>query len=266
MKYLEKDIKRLQTQLKDAYLSLKVQYIYYLTEKDILLECGKPQLDALYMVKIGQQQYRLMQQQLDLKQLKRQIDLAIVQLNHNQLIDWKKIADQLETEFLSEKERVFMDAKRIELAHIFFTNLLTVEKTVELRSLYRLLAKKLHPDINPDITQKQISLWYAVKEAYDHGNLDALKRLEIIVEDFSNDEIILSNDYLMFRIDLLQTGIKSLILEIQHLLQQFPFSIEKMLNDEMWVEEQCKEITKESEKIKLEQTKYSERLELLKSL
>lgn len=264
MNDLEKYTNKGQTQLEDDYLLLKGQYIHYLTEKDILLECGKPQIDALYMVKIGQQQFDLMQRQLDFKQLKRKVELAVGQLNHNQRIDWKKIDNQLDTEFVAENERIFLETKRIEQANYYFTHLHTVEDTMEIRRLYRQLAKMLHPDVNPNISQMQISLWYAVKEAYDQGNLDSLRSLEIITGDFSNNDIILSKDYLLSKIELMKTGIKNLINEIQHLLQQFPFSIEKLLNNEMWVQEQCREIALQIELLNAEQTKYTEKFELLK--
>lgn len=255
-----------QTKLEDEYHILKDQYVQYLTDREILLQCGKPQLEALYMVKIGERQYELMQLQLEVKQLKRNIELSIIQLNHNQTIDWIKIEKQVQSEFKAEKERILQEANRIEQANFLLANLETTENTAELRSLYRRLAKILHPDLNPNINQQQIELWYAVQDAYQLGNLTALRSLEIITIDIADKEVILNNSFLLSKIELMRKGIQKLLDEIEYIKQQFPFSIEKQLNDDLWVEDQCNNINRQTQNMKLEKIKYLERLDLMKTL
>ena len=255
-----------QTKLEDEYHILKDQYVQYMTDREILLQCGKPQLEALYMVKIGERQYELMQLQLEVKQLKRNIELSIIQLNHNQTIDWIKIEKQVQSEFKAEKERILQEANRIEQANFLLANLETAENTAELRSLYRRLAKILHPDLNPNINQQQIELWYAVQEAYQQSNLIALRSLEIISNDISDKKIILDTAFLLSKIELMRNGIRKLLDQIERITLQFPFSIEKQLKDDSWVEEQCKNINHQTQNMKLEKIKYLERLDLIKTL
>jgi hypothetical protein len=255
-----------QTKLEDEYHILKDQYVQYMTEREILEQCGKPQLEAFYMVKIGQRQYELMQLQLEVKQLKRNVELSVIQLNHNRTINWIEIEKQVFSEFKAEKERIWQEANRIEQANFLLANLETAENSAELHSLYRSLAKILHPDLNPNINPQQIELWYAVQDAYQQSNLTALRSLEIITSDISDKKIILDTTFLLSKIELMREGIQKLLDQIEYITQQFPFSIEKQLKNDLWVEEQCKSINLQMQNMKMEKIKYLERLDLIKTL
>lgn len=51
--------------LKEKYFLLKGEYVKLLTDKDSLLQWGKSQLEALYVVKIGHKQLQLLEIQLE---------------------------------------------------------------------------------------------------------------------------------------------------------------------------------------------------------
>jgi hypothetical protein len=57
--------------LKEKYLLLKGEYAKLLTDRDCLLEWGKPQPEALYVVKIGRKQLELLELSMDVKRLKK---------------------------------------------------------------------------------------------------------------------------------------------------------------------------------------------------
>src|SRR4051812_47418466 len=45
------------------------------------------------------------------------------------------------------------------------------------RSLYRDLARKLHPDLNPSLSSHERDLWHEVRAAYEARDLEALETL-----------------------------------------------------------------------------------------
>jgi hypothetical protein len=53
-----------------------------------------------------------------------------------------------------------------------------------LKTLYRQLARKLHPDVNPGVDQKRRDLWNEVQDAYDRGDVDRLETLSAMGEVF----------------------------------------------------------------------------------
>ena len=56
---------------------LKEEYIKLLNDKDVLLNWGKPQLEALYVSRIGRLQLERLQLQLQIKAVKRKIELPL---------------------------------------------------------------------------------------------------------------------------------------------------------------------------------------------
>lgn len=52
----------------------------------------------------------------------------------------------------------------------------------ELKALYRRIVKALHPDLNPDVTQDQLNLFYAASDAYQAGDLQALRAIAELLD------------------------------------------------------------------------------------
>jgi len=56
----------------------------------------------------------------------------------------------------------------------------------DLKKLYRTLARKLHPDhqedLDPSVQKKLDALWHETQEAYAHGELERLQRIESIID------------------------------------------------------------------------------------
>ncbi|MDR0542434.1 MAG: hypothetical protein LBH19_09540 [Dysgonamonadaceae bacterium] len=252
--------------LKEKYLLLKGEYVKLLTDKDSLLEWGKPQLEALYTTKIGNKQLELLKLRLEVKRLKRMTELAMSYLNRNEPINWGEIEAAVDTGLEKDYEKIFTEAMRVEQANQLLSNLASPEHSVELRKLYRQLAKELHPDVNPDLTETQKNLWHAVRRAYEYGDLESLRALSVMAQDVESHADRLSADDFQLQIELLKAGIEKLMAEIEQIRSGFPFNIEKDLKNEEWVKqqnEQTEELIKQATEQKV---KYEERLELLKSV
>lgn len=252
--------------LKERYQLLKGEYVQLLTDKDMLLDFGKSQLEALYVVKIGKKQLELLEIRLTVKGLKKQFELAMAYVNRNEKIDWTSIEIIVDKFLANDYAEIIKEAGRIEKANFLLSHLASPERSVELRKLYRKIAKELHPDVNPNLTEQQINLWYAVKRAYEYGDLESLRALSIMANDLDNQSEIISDDDLRIQTELLKAGIEKLLSEIKHIRSAFPFNIEKKLHDEEWVTEQNRQTEQQIEEVLKQKQKYEERISLLKSL
>jgi hypothetical protein len=237
-----------------------------LTDKDCLLEWGKPQLEALYLTKIGRKQLELLELRLEVKRLKKMTELAVTCINRNESVDWEKIENVVDTSLEKDYEEIFAAASRMAQANNLLSNLASPERSAELRKLYRRLAKELHPDVNPDLTENQRYLWHAVRRAYEYGDLESLRALSIMAQDLDSHSDKLSMDDFQLQIELLKAGIEKLMAEIEQIHSEFPFNIKKDLYNEEWVKKQNEQTEILIKQASEQKAKYEERLDLLKSL
>src|SRR4026209_1150319 len=91
-------IKLANSQLLSQFDLLRTEYIKLLNDKDVLLQWGKPQLEALYNTRIGYLQIEKLQLQLRIKALKRKIELVRSAIAQEKTIDINEIELQVASE------------------------------------------------------------------------------------------------------------------------------------------------------------------------
>lgn len=240
-------------ELLSQYELLSTEYISLLNDKGVLLNWGKPQLEALYSTKIGIYQVQRLQLQLRIKALKRKIELVYGAINRNEDFNITEIELQVATELAEAELKIMNEINGIEKAKALLTNLDTPERSAALRKLFKQLAKQLHPDVNPALTAQQQEIWYKIKDAYECGDLERLKALEVVYEkeikQLKNELSAISEEQLTLRIATLKEGIKLLDHELSELKKQFPFTISEQLKDDEWVATQVAEIKEQHKKL-----------------
>lgn len=218
---------------------LRTEYIKLLNDKDVLLNWGKPQLEALYASRIGQFQVEQLQLELRIKALQRKIEIVRSKIIHNLPLDVNAIEQEVADELAEAEFEIMRQVQVVENSKAMLENLGTPERSAELRKIFKLLAKQLHPDVNPELTAEQMEIWHKVKEAYENGDLEKIKALQVIYEkEISNSENLLqelNEEQLKLRMEVLAEGIKQLENDILNIRSEFPFTIEQDIKDEIWV-------------------------------
>jgi len=241
-------------ELLSSFDILRTEYIKLLNDKDVLLNWGKPQLEALYSVKIGVYQVQLLQMQLNIQALKRKLEMARSLTARGMPLDVNAI-ELIVAEELAEAEMQIMEqAGKIASDKELLSNLESPQRSAELRSLFRQLAKSLHPDVNPELTPEQVQLWNTVKQAYKSGDIEKLKALKIVYDKELNKFDLkiaeLSEEDLSLRLEVLKEGIKVLNDEIIKIKDSFPFDMEDKIKDENWVKSEKENIEMEIAKLR----------------
>ena len=236
-------------QLLEQYNLLRTEYIKLLNDKDVLLNWGKPQLEALYSTRIGIHQIERLQMQLRIQAMKRKIELVQGAINRNEPFDVNEIELQVGEELARAELNIMQQAVEIEKAKTLLTNLDTPQRSAELRTLFKQLAKQLHPDANPGLTAEQTEIWHLVKQAYETGDLEKLKALQVVYEKEINNlqaaELSLTKEELSLRNESLKEGVRILNEEIKNIKSVFPFTIEQQIKDEDWVQTEVVQIKKD---------------------
>ena len=146
----------------DDLLSLIQQIETELSElvhdRDRLLYHICPKLQTEYMLSVGKLEYAVFEYQCKILRTKRKIDIIQAFINREQQYNIAEIEIQLDREYRKYTGKLLEKQKEIESARLknsSYGKLLTEEESSELKKLYTLIVKKLHPDINPNTTEKQ---------------------------------------------------------------------------------------------------------------
>jgi hypothetical protein len=250
------------SQLHSQFDLLRTEYIKLLNDKDVLLQWGKPQLEALYNTRIGYLQIEKLQLQLHIKALKRKIELVRSAIARNKSIDINEIELQVASELAEAEFRIMNEVAKLENSKNLLSHLESPERSAGLRKLYKQLAKQLHPDANDHLTPEQVNLWHLVKDAYETGDLEKLKAIQVVYEKeltAAGKKIAeLSEEEISLKIEVLKEGIKVLNEQLLQLKSEFPFNMEAQLKDDEWVSSETDELKKKLDELQQYENELTE--------
>lgn len=229
--------------LQEQNALLREELVHLLTEAHDLVHTVKPNLLALYQTRIGVWELKQFWTQCQAARLRRRLEMIQGALNRGQWPDLQAIDALLEAEFEAWTTKLRLEGQRIAAAECRLRHLLTDEQDHDLKKLYYGLVKKLHPDLNPALTEDQKRFWLRVQDAYEAADLEELRAL-LILADRSPVPATQANS-----LDRLTTEQQTLDHQIQRLLQEIesmqhspPLTLRAQLTDPIWVAQRCGEI------------------------
>ena len=164
---------------------LKSDLANVMHERDHLLYVECENIMARYQIAFGALEYKVFELECEIRRQQRKAQLIRAKMNHQERVIITEIEEKLDQEFveyqerLSEKMRDMSDA----LDRYQGGKLLTDEEEAQLKKLYRGIIKELHPDINPNCTQQQITLFHNAVEAYKSGDLERMNMICVLISD-----------------------------------------------------------------------------------
>ncbi len=118
------------------------------------------------------------------------------------------------------------------------------ETAERIRKIYRRLAKRLHPDINPktEDSEKLMELWVRIGIAYEANSLEELEALEVLtsraLEQCGEAAVVVE-------IENIEEKIKGIEKDIEKIMETKPYIFSRILDDENLVLEKKKELREE---------------------
>lgn len=248
---LHQAVKQKQQQLN----FLKDELTELIYRKDHLVFTKKRNLEALYVLKVGKHEYRLMEEECHTARLKRKIALLQAQVNQGKAINLKKIEGILDEEYRQWEQKIReMDAE-VKKADQRIKSMMSREDSKLLAKLYRKLVKILHPDLNPNLDSKLKILWQRLQDAYKWGDLDEVKLIDMLANGMEEKELD-NQSQLKRLIEKYGQKIRKISDEIVAMLASFPFDMEENLKNPEWIKQKVSESRQKIE----EQQKYQQQL------
>ncbi|MEN2434069.1 J domain-containing protein [Weeksellaceae bacterium A-14] len=233
---------------------LKAGYIASLNSLEVMKNWGKVQLEALYATRIGKYKIELLELQIELKSLKKKIQLCHQYINRGETPDFQAVEKSVSEMVHNAYQEIHSEKQKVAWGKAVLSNLKSPEDSMELRKIFRNVAKKLHPDINPNLSDEQKDIWHLFHTAYKTGDLDKLKALEIVyATELAQSENLdtLSEEDILLQTATIKQGIREIEEQIQEMERDFPFNIADQIRDDEWVEEQQNLIRKEKEELEI---------------
>ena len=252
MKELVVSLSRVQ-KLKEELNILNKKYLKLYEEMEDLNK-KKEALESLYMSRLGALIFLKFENEIEYRKLKKKFNLIIKCKNKNEKIDINNIDNILKKELESFYKELEDIRERMKISKMYLESpTLSDEEIKNIKDIYRKLAKKLHPDINRNLTEKEINLWNKVKEAYENNDLISLIVLDGLVNKIEiKDDISASN--IEENIEKIKDKIEKLKLINEEVLNEFPLNLREVINDNNFIENKKEELNKEikiyKEKIK----------------
>lgn len=216
----------------------------------------RPHLLSLYETHIGKLLFEEFQLNVEIRLVNLEAQLFQAYINRNERPDEEQIARRISLEKAKFKDELEEKEASIKAAQDFLNApSYSKEETEELRDLYRLIAKALHPDLHPEQTQKERDMFLKAVSAYRIGDIFVLRQIALALTEESIVDIPETD--LPRLIEKAQETVNSFKHRIEQMDSVFPFIYRDNLTNTDWIKEQQVEITERiaTARKQLEQTK-----------
>lgn len=237
---------------KDKILELRKSLEELIFERDHLKFVVCKNLKTNYLLEFGVLENSLYRAYCVYLRLRRKKELIQAKLNRQEEVGMEEIEKQLDDEFGEYEE--MLNQKIYDLAIAFKqaeADFLTDEDSKLIKKLYMGIVKRIHPDINPSISEDQQDLFYKATEAYENGDLTTIQIIfEIVSADNMDDIDSLSPKTLKDEVKRLEDLIETIKADIESIQTSPPYIWKIYLEDYDKTKEKRKELNEKIDSYK----------------
>lgn len=241
------------TEKRNRLASLRAELADLFEKREFMVSHERDQLTALYTSLIGKLQYEEYALKVAVSRLRRKSELVQAKRNRGEKIDIEAIEQQVENEFWEHQQKIQRQLDEIRAADALLNApILTEEDTAELKNIYRVLVKRLHPDWNVNQTEQEKELFVRAQSAYKMADLQELRNILLVLnKEKSINELRGTN--IDEEIAKLEHSRDDLKMKIDQQNEKFPFTYRERLADFAWVKSEQEKLKQSIQDLKKEQ-------------
>lgn len=233
--------------LRAQVVEVREKVVDVLTEMDHIRLQEIPSIQADYAVRIGCWEAELLRAELACRRAKRRLELVRSRTNRGEAVDVAEIDAQLDRELADWQTQV--EAKLEQQASALkwqaSYGAMGFYDAAEVRRVFHVLAKRLHPDLHPEDAERCRRLFEIARAAYRHGDLATLQSLEVSTRGFEkgdHDLDDLSAEELAQALELTQMELELRQQDLAALRQSPEVQLGEHLEDQLWVKRRVDEL------------------------
>lgn len=222
---------------------LNAELSMIILERDELKYIVCKNIETEYMLKVGNLEYKLLEKEYEYLKLKRKIELVQTCINRKEKIDLNVIDKKLDVEFKEYKEKINEKLNSVNNAlERKGSKALNEEEVKELKKLYRLIVKSLHPDLNKDVTEEELRLLDNAIEAYKNSDIKTLKLISLMIskKEYNYNDSTL--DELDNEIKYLKESIEDIKKDMEIIKNTFPYNVRDIIKSKEKLDELIEDI------------------------
>lgn len=221
------------------------------------------ELNALYETTIGRYEYERFNAEIVNWRLNEEIKLVQIFINRHELIDQQMIDEEISVALRRYQKELKEREDRIAVAKEYMdASRMTVAQTQELRTLFRMATKALHPDLNTSVSPYMQELFVSAVSAYHEGDIDTMRHIVRMISE--GKEAQLSRQEIRHLMDEARASIAIFQEKIDKMNARFPFTFREKLKDRDWVVEKQESLKEEIAALETKNTELHTYLTLLK--
>ena len=215
-------------------------------ECESLLYGERDMLLAKYNRNVGYLEHELFLLEVEIAELRRRIAILQADINLGRTITVERIA-RLDEEIRIEFEMFYAEIKKKErelgrsLDLPDSVHLMESEDARELKTLYRRICKRYHPDVGGCELERWEQIWSTLQHAYRAGDLDLLKALAETL-NLSGGAPTEGSDDLDGEIERLRSCIEKQSERLAKILSEPPFSYRGSIEGPQWIRAKQEEL------------------------
>lgn len=219
---------------------------------------------ALYLNSIGYKHYQKYRLTIDVSIIKYRINLIKSFLSRNEKPNLELIENKISERFGEYQKKIEQERQRINEANNYLkSGILSQSEVEKIINAYKIIVKKLHPELHPFQSEVEKDLFEKSQVAYYANDLITLNDVLECLDQFDLTNKFDEQPSTYEFIEQLEDNIASLRNNIEQLENQFPFSYRWKLADDDWVEMEQKALEDEISALTVEKNKMGRYLLLL---
>ena len=223
---------------------LRTELSMLLLERDELEFVICKNIEGAYYLKLGAIEYTAYEAECAALRLKRMVELVQARINRQEKVIIADVERVLDEEFAEYQRKLNRQIEKMnEALERSRSRILTDAEAEELKKLYRSIVKRLHPDVNPNVTQSQLRLLTNAISAYKNGDLAAMRIIATMVaEPVLPDRAREAMHMLTEESRRLETMLSSVREQIADIKSRFPYTVKDIVEDPQKEQQRREEI------------------------